>query len=44
MLEMDEEEIEPDIREQMFHSTVREYIVSSLFNQQHLALSYVLAY
>lgn len=28
-IEMEEEEIEPDIREQMFHSTVREYIVSS---------------
>lgn len=33
---MEEEEIEPDIREQMFHSTVREYIVSSLV--QHYVL------
>lgn len=29
MEEEEIEEIEPDIREQMFHSTVREYIVST---------------
>lgn len=34
---MEEEEIEPDIREQMFHSTVREYIVSSTTLYEDLA-------
>lgn len=41
---MEEEEIEPDIREQMFHSTVREYIVSSMYNtiQRFSLIAYVL--